>query len=88
MIQQVAAFQVGQQVFPTIKEAQREELRKLLSDGGEHTETALAVIDSVIKHSDEVVAILTCKPTTKKPRSDKGTKRKPKAAPVGEAAAK
>jgi hypothetical protein len=77
-IKQGPAWYIGQQVFPTIQEAQKEELKVLLSDGGAHTEVAKAVIDSIINHMDEVIAILTCTPKSKgprKPRSDIGKKR-------------
>jgi hypothetical protein len=78
MIQAISAYRVGEMVFPTIQEAQNKELQDLLSDGAAHTETAKAVIDSIIAHTDEVVAILTCSPkreAPRKPRSDIGKKR-------------
>jgi hypothetical protein len=80
MIEQRPAYWIGQQLFPTIQEAQRTELQVLLSDGGQHVENgmAVAVIDSIITHADEVVAILTQEPkvkTTRKPRCDIGKKR-------------
>jgi hypothetical protein len=84
MIQQVAAFQVGQQVFPTIQEAQKKELSSLfpVRDNGAVVGYNLEEItETIIEHTDEVVAILTCQPRTKKPRSDKGKKRTPKTAP-------
>jgi hypothetical protein len=73
-IQAVSAYRVGEQVFPTIQEAQKKEIMDL----GCTTESA----DLIIAHTDEVVAILTCQPRTKKVRSDKGTKRKPKTPPA------
>lgn len=82
MIQETKAYKVGEMFFPTIQQAQKQELLQLLSDGGEHTEVAKSVIDSIINHVDEVVSILTDTPKPKsprKPRSDLGTKRKPKA---------
>ena len=83
MIQQVSAYRVGELVFPTIQDAQKKELEMLLADGGEHTEIAKAVIESIILHTDEVVAILTCQPKSKKPRSDKGkSHRKPVVTPA------
>jgi hypothetical protein len=78
MIEQRPAYWIGQQLFPTIQEAQRTELQVLLSDGGQHVESAMAVIDSIIVHAKGVVAILTQEPkvkTTRKPRCDIGKKR-------------
>lgn len=75
-IQAVSAYRVGDQVFPTIQEAQRKELQIVLADGGVLNESAEALLDSILKHTDDVVAILTCAPKSKKPRSDKGTHRK------------
>jgi hypothetical protein len=78
MIQSINAYKVGERVFPTIEEAQKEELMLLLADGGAHTEVAKSVINSVINHVDDVIAILTCQPkvkTTRKPRCDIGKKR-------------
>jgi hypothetical protein len=79
-IQSVQAYRVGEQVFPTIQEAQKEELISLLIPEGtiEKNEAVHQVIDSIVHNGDEVVAILTCSPRTKKPRSDKGKKRTPK----------
>ena len=80
-IQQVSAYRVGEQVFPTIQEAQKKELNDLVAEGGVMNDAGKSVIDRIIEHTDEVVAILTCQPRTKKPRSDKGKKRTPKTAP-------
>ena len=80
-IQQVSAYRVGEQVFPTIQEAQKKELNDLVAEGGVMNDAGKLVIDRIIEHTDEVVAILTCQPRTKKPRSDKGKKRTPKTAP-------
>jgi coenzyme F420-reducing hydrogenase gamma subunit len=80
-IQQVSAYRVGEQVFPTIQEAQKKELNDLVVEGGVMNDAGKLVIDRIIEHTDEVVAILTCQPRTKKPRSDKGKKRTPKTAP-------
>lgn len=71
-IEMKPAAWVGQQVFPTIQEAQKSELAELLSDQGSLNEMGHEIIDRIIAHTDEVVAILTCAPKTKKPRSDKG----------------
>ena len=81
-IQQVSAYRVGTMVFPTIQEAQKEELLSILAPEG-RVEKDLVLhrtIDQIIQHTDEVVAILTCQPVAKpkKTRSDKGKKRKPK----------
>jgi hypothetical protein len=82
MIQQVAAFQVGQQVFPTIQEAQKEELRPLFRhDGDARPNSVEEVVSIIVEHAGEIVEILTGQPRTKKPRSDKGKKRTPKTAP-------
>jgi hypothetical protein len=80
-IQKVSAYRVGERVFPTIEEAQKSELATLLSDGGGHAEVATSVIESIIIHTDEVIAILTCQPKNKAPRRDKGKKRTPKDVP-------
>jgi hypothetical protein len=72
-IQTVTAYRVGEQVFPTIQQAQKEELAKLL-DGV----TVDKMLDAIVAHTDEIVAILTCTPKSKgprKPRSDIGKKR-------------
>jgi coenzyme F420-reducing hydrogenase gamma subunit len=80
MIQSVSAYKVGERFFPTIEEAQKEELLSLLLPEGqiEKNESAQEVIDNLVHHTDEVVAILTCAPKSKKPRSDKGRKRGPR----------
>lgn len=75
MIEQVPAYRVGQQVFPTVQEAQKEELKALIN-GPEADNFA----QWVIAHTDEIIAILTEQPRTKKVRSDKGKKRAPKTA--------
>lgn len=84
-IQQVSAYRVGELVFPTIREAQKEELISLLLPEGrlEKDETLHKAIDRIIEHTDEIVAILTCQPKSKahrKPRSDIGKKRVTKVA--------
>jgi hypothetical protein len=91
VIQQVAAYQVGQLVFPTLQEAQKSELKDLMPDEFVHADgnspglkvapdDKNSIADFIVAHTDDVVAILTCQPRTKKPRSDKGKKRGPKAA--------
>ena len=71
-------------VFPTLQEAQKCELAALfdgMDDGAGH-ERANACAAAIVSNCDEIVAILTCAPKPKsprKPRSDIGTKRKPKA---------
>jgi len=73
MIQEVSAYRVGVQVFPTIQEAQKQELKALVK-GPEADNFA----QWAIAHADEIIAILTCQPKSKKPRSDKGkSHRKP-----------
>ena len=81
MIQVVSSYLVGQQLFPTIEEAQKAELADLLNkkDSVDSDNLALVCAESIISHADEVIAILTCEPLKKKPRSDKGKKRGPKA---------
>ena len=76
-IQMKPAAWIGQQVFPTIKEAQKSELLSIMNGGKDSPSNAIAV-DWMVSHVDEVVAILTCHPSAKKPRSDKGKKRTPK----------
>ena len=81
MITIAPGYQTGERWFRTIEEAQKEELFALLSDGDSHTEAVKDVIESLVAHTDEVVAILTCQPKSKKPRSDKGKKRTPRQTP-------
>jgi hypothetical protein len=74
-IKQGPAWYIGTLVFPTIQEAQKEELAKLLAGV-----TVDKMLDAIVEHTDEIVAILTCQPKSKaprKPRSDKGQKRNP-----------
>jgi hypothetical protein len=79
VIQQVAAFQVGQLVFPTLQEAQQHEIEALFPVKADACGFSVDEISTVIvANTDEVVAILTCQPRTKKPRSDKGKKRSKK----------
>jgi hypothetical protein len=76
VINEVKAYRVGEQVFPTIQEAQKEELAKLFD-----SVPPGKMLDALVEHTDEVVAILTCTPKSKgsrKPRSDIGKKRAPK----------
>lgn len=79
-IQSVSAYRVGERVFPTIEEAQKEELLSLVVPEGQLEKNGVVhdTIDRIIVHTDEVVAILTCQPKSKaprKPRSDIGKKR-------------
>lgn len=80
---------IGTMVFPTIQEAQKAELVALLDkqDGPDATHLAEVCADSIVRHTDEIVAILTCTPVKKpkKTRSDKGTKRGPKTIVVPDA---
>jgi hypothetical protein len=71
---------VGERVFPTIEEAQSSEIYKLLIEAGglDSEGNATRAAELIVANTDEVVAILTCQPSTKKPRSDKGKKRTPK----------
>ena len=83
MIQSVNAYKVGEMVFPTIQQAQKEELISLLTPEGQiaSDQEQVKMVDSIIAHTDQVVAILTCQPKAKaprKPRSDIGKKRSPK----------
>jgi ABC-type uncharacterized transport system auxiliary subunit len=84
MIQQVLSYLVGDKLFPCIEEAQSAEIYQLLiqSDGLDSEAHATKAAQLIVAHADEVIAILSGKPRTKKPRSDKGTKRAPKAAAV------
>lgn len=83
MIQAVSAYRVGEQVFPTIQEAQKSELATLFEPWTPNLNEDLAktAATKIVEHTDEVVAILTCQPRTKKPRSDIGKKRGPKQTP-------
>jgi hypothetical protein len=82
MIQQTTAYRVGELVFPTIQGAQKKEILDLMCGDKVPTDNELKAADFIVSRTDEIVAILTCEPRTKKPRSDKGTKRKPKEAPA------
>ena len=85
MIQQTTAYRVGESFLPTIQEAQQQEILDLIeARQGKLEEGDAHVAKFIVDHADELVAILTCKPRTKKVRSDKGTKRKDRAT-VGEA---
>lgn len=78
MIQQVPAFQVGQLVFPTLQEAQQNELLTLMAGDKAPSDVEKKAACWMVTHVDEVVAILTCQPKSKgprKPRSDIGKKR-------------
>jgi hypothetical protein len=80
-IEQVSAYRVGELMFPTIQEAQKSELAALFSVMPNSGGVPLDIIAStIVEHTDEVVAILTCQPKAKaksprKPRSDIGKKR-------------
>ncbi len=66
-------YQTGERWFRTIEEAQKEELSNLLDSVPPDK-----MLDALVEHTDEVVAILTCQPKSKapkKPRSDIGKKR-------------
>lgn len=73
------AWYIGQQVFPTIQEAQKKELIDLMTGGdGRPNDDGIRMADFIVSHTDEVVAILTCQPkvkTTRKQRCDIGKKR-------------
>lgn len=73
-ITEVKAYRVGEQVFPTIQEAQKEELATLLEPSfpGVNEEQIAKICEAIVGNTDEIVAILTCQPKSKKPRSDKG----------------
>jgi hypothetical protein len=89
MIEETKAYRVGELVFPTIQEAQKSELAKVLHglDDGSGTSMAEGAAHIIVENTDEIVAILTCQPVAKqkKVRSDKGKKRTPKAAATPEA---
>lgn len=76
-IQIVSSYLVGQQLFATMEAAQRAELVALFNCSDQGFNEAAAEL--VVEHAGEVIAILSGKPRTKKPRSDKGTKRGAKA---------
>ena len=78
MIQQVSAYKVGTLVFPTIQEAQQDELLTLMHGDAVPSDAERKAACWIVTHVDEVVAILTCTPKSKgprKPRSDIGKKR-------------
>lgn len=83
-IQIVSSYLVGDKLFASLEEAQRAELAALFEpwtkNPDEDSTTAAAA--KVVEKADEVIAILSGKPRTKRVRSDKGTKRGPKAATV------
>jgi hypothetical protein len=75
---------IGQSVFPTIQAAQKKELLNLMAGDQLPTDSECQAADFIISHPEEIVAILACPPPAKaarKPRSDIGQKRKPKALP-------
>jgi hypothetical protein len=77
-IQIVSSYLVGQKLFPTIEEAQKAELTALFEPWTAirpDEDLAKKSADKIVEHADEVIAILTCQPKNKKPRSDKGKKR-------------
>lgn len=81
MIEKVTGFKVGQQVFATIQDAQRAELRSVLKL--EDTGANAPIIESFINNLDLIVDILTMRPNSK-PRARKingGTKKR-KTAPA------
>jgi hypothetical protein len=83
-IQITTAYRVGELVFPTIQEAQQSELSTILFSDKPLTEGEKGLVESIVAHTDEVVAILTCEPKVRaprKPRSDIGKKRKLKQSP-------
>lgn len=80
MIEIVPWYRVGQTVFPTIQEAQYQELYDLIGGDGSPNPVKNDVLREIILQRDKVVAILTEQPRTKKVRSDKGKKRAPKTA--------
>ena len=78
MIQSISAYKVGERVFPTIEEAQQNELLALMGAENSPTESDTNSAAWIVAHTDDVVAILTCQPKSKaprKPRSDIGKKR-------------
>ena len=73
MIQSISAYKVGERVFPTIEEAQQNELLALMGAENSPTESDTNSAAWIVAHTDDVVAILTCHPKSKaprKPRSD------------------
>jgi hypothetical protein len=76
-MKEVRAFQVGTLVFPTIQEAQQQEIISLMCGEKTATDSEINAVDWMVAHTDEIVAILTCQPksTPRKPRSDIGKKR-------------
>lgn len=77
-MKEVRAFQVGTLVFPTIQEAQQQEIISLMCGEKTATDSEINAVDWMVSHPDEIVAILTCAPKAaakRKPRSDIGKKR-------------
>ena len=77
-MKEVTAYQVGTLVFPTIQQAQQNELLTLIAGDKAPSDAEQKATLWMVTHVDEVVAILTCQPkkkTTRKPRCDIGTKR-------------
>ncbi len=81
-MKETPAYRVGELVFLTIREAQKKEIGDLVADGAVLNDGDKIVIERIIEHTDEVVAILTFQPksTPRKPRSDIGKKRAAKGA--------
>ena len=64
--------------FPTIQEAQQQEILSLMCGEKTPTDSETKAANWMVTHLDEVVAILTAQPKSKalrKPRSDIGKKR-------------
>lgn len=72
-----SSWKVGDQVFATLQEAQRQELLELI--GGPNNPDEIAIIKVIVEKANEVIRILSVR--EKKPRSDKD-KRHRKSAPA------
>ena len=82
MITIAPGYRTGEHWFKTIEEAQENELLALMGAENSPTESDTNSAAWIVAHTDEVVAILTCQPKSRKPRSDKGKKRSPKTPPA------
>lgn len=89
MIEKTTAYKVGQQFFPTIQDAQRQELISILSgmDTGPDTTLAEHAADTVLAQKDKVMDVLTMAPNSRpKARKANGAVRKSRAAKTPERA--
>lgn len=86
MIEIAPGYRTGEMWFPTIQQAQVEELLKLMNrESLEFTDAETKAAQWIVENTEKVVAILTFQPKAaakRKPRSDIGKKREKNATPA------